>query len=185
MEISYRIQEGATGIGKALYLAKDIVHPDNDIVCILGDNIFDNSELKTDYVWGAGKSAQVFIKEVPNPQDYGVADIKNGAIVRIVEKPTEFVSSYGVIGLYIYRGSAVFDVIESVKPSNRGELEISDVNQFFVENNMMQYEIVKGYWGDSGSSIQKYTECNIYGTKLAHVSSEEIESFRSKVFDDK
>jgi glucose-1-phosphate thymidylyltransferase len=184
MDISYKVQEGAGGISEALYLAKDFVKRDQEIVCILGDNIFDNESLDADFTLEPENLACVFVKEVSNPQDYGVAVVEDGRITKIVEKPKEFVSNLGVVGLYVFTDD-VFEVIESTKPSERGELEISSVNDFFASSGVLQHQVVKGYWGDAGGSIQRYAECSMHGAKQANVSAEEIDSFRSIVFDDK
>jgi glucose-1-phosphate thymidylyltransferase len=184
MDISYKVQEGAGGISEALYLAKSFVDPGDEIVCILGDNIFDNDSLDADFELQPDNLACVFVKEVSNPQDYGVAVVEDGRVSRIIEKPKEFVSDLGVVGLYVYTDQ-VFEIIEKIKPSDRGELEISSVNDFYASSGVLQHQIVSGYWGDAGGSIQRYAECNMHGAKEANVSAEEIDSFRSIVFDDK
>ena len=184
MDISYKVQEGAGGISEALNLARDFVNPTDEIVCILGDNIFDNTQFSPDMKLSKGKEACVFVKEVPNPEDYGVAVIEGGAVTQIVEKPKEYVSNLGVVGLYIYT-AGVFDVINTIVPSDRGELEISSVNDHYASRGTLQYQLVNGYWGDAGGSIQRYAECSMHGAKEANVSAEEIDNFRSVVFDDK
>jgi len=183
MEFLYRVQDGAFGIANALNLAGDFVKPEDEIYCILGDNVFDNDKLDTKVKLGSD-DACVYLKDVSNPQDYGVAKIKKGKIVKIVEKPKKFVGSLAVVGLYVYKAN-VFDVIGKIKPSNRGELEISAVNDFFATNGTLQHKVVGGYWNDAGSSIQKYSECFLYGAKKANVSAEEIDEFKSIVFDEK
>lgn len=196
MDISYKVQEGAGGISEALYLAKDFVNEgegEEEIVVILGDNIFDNNDLDTDigeYFYsdkhGYPKhEACVYLKQVLNPEDYGIAVIGNdGKIEKIVEKPKEFIGDMAVLGLYVYRTS-VFGIIEGVKPSERGELEISAVNDYWAKDGRLAYKVVTGYWGDAGGSIQRYAECSMHGAKEAKVSAEEIDNFRSVVFDDK
>jgi len=184
MEFTYRIQDGANGIADALYLAKDFVKPDDKIFCILGDNIFDNNQLDPDFELAQDNLACVFVKEISNPKDYGVAVIKNNRIIKIIEKPNNFVSNLGVLGLYVYTNQ-VFEIIEKIKPSKRGELEISDINHFYANSGVLQHQVVKGYWADCGGSIQRYTEASMYGAKEAKVSAEEIDSFRAIVFDDK
>lgn len=183
MELSYRVQEGAGGIADALYLAKDFVSPSDEIICILGDNVFDNTSLDTDIKLGDQKAC-VYVKEVPNPQDYGVARISNGRVAEIIEKPKTFVSNSAVLGLYVYTHD-VFDVIQRIKPSKRGELEISSVNDYYAAEGELQFKTVKGYWADCGSSIQRYCEASLYGAKQAKVSAQEIDIFKSIVFDDK
>lgn len=196
MDISYKVQEGAGGISEALYLAKDFTKPSDEIVVVLGDNIFDNSELDTDVNLQYDNEyeeykfkACVYLKKVSNPEDYGVAIMedynKNTKIVtEIIEKPKEFVSDMAVVGLYVYTYD-VFKIIESVEPSERGELEISSVNNCYAKKGQLLFKEVTGYWGDAGGSIQRYAECNMHGAKEANVSAEEIDSFRSVVFDDK
>ena len=186
MDISYKVQEGAGGISEALYLAKDFVNNDDEIVCILGDNIFDNDEFVDDFSWDSDEaSACVYVKKVSNSEDYGVAVVEDGVVKSIVEKPKEFVSDLGVVGLYVYRSRRVFDIIDKIKPSDRGELEISSVNDYYADGGELQCREVKGYWGDAGGSIRRYAECSMHGVKKAKVSAEEIDNFRSIVFDDK
>jgi glucose-1-phosphate thymidylyltransferase len=183
MEITYRIQEGAGGISEALYLAKDFARPGDDIVCILGDNVFDNSALDTEVELSSGEAC-VFLKEVDNPQSYGVATIENDQVVEIIEKPNSPKSNLAVVGLYAYTYD-VFDIISSIEPSGRGELEISSVNDFYAKANKLSYKVVSGYWGDAGGSISRYAECSMQGAKEANVSANEIDNFRAVVFDDK
>jgi glucose-1-phosphate thymidylyltransferase len=194
MDISYKVQEGAGGISEALYLAKDFMNEEeDDLVCILGDNIFDNDSLDVDvdhlschYRTYGDAGARVYLKKVSNPSDYGVAVLETGTnkVTKIVEKPKEFISDMAVLGLYVYTRN-VFNVIEDIKPSDRGELEISSVNDWYASRGELESRIVNGYWGDSGGSIQRYAECSMHGAKLANVSSQEIDNFRSVVFDDK
>lgn len=194
MDISYKVQEGAGGISEALYLAKDFVNKDTEeVVVILGDNIFEHDGLDTSKIYeaaprmgGVGKyDARVYLKQVSNPEDYGIAVMDDyGNITKIVEKPKEFVGDLAVVGLYIY-DPCVFGEIESVKPSDRGELEISSVNDMFASRGGLDYKVVPGYWGDAGGSIGRYAECSMHGAKKAKVSAEEIDKFRSIVFDDK
>jgi glucose-1-phosphate thymidylyltransferase len=191
MDISYKIQEGAGGISEALYLAKDFAKPGDEIVCILGDNIFDNAELETDIDLQYDENGEpkykscVFLKQVSDPEHYGVAVVEDdGSVSKIVEKPKEFISNMAVVGLYVYTYD-VFNIIESVEPSERGELEISSVNDHYASTGELDSRMVNGYWGDAGGSIQRYAECSMHGAKVANVSAEEIDNFRAIVFDDK
>lgn len=184
LDISYKVQEGAAGIADAMYLSKDFARPGDEIVCILGDNIFDNKDFNNTISLCENMKACVWLKKVDNPKAYGVASIKDNKVVEIIEKPDSPASNLAVVGLYMYTYD-VFNVIESIKPSDRGELEISDVNDFYAKNGLLAYDILSGYWGDSGGSIQRYAECSMHGAKAANVSSEEIDNFRSIVFDDK
>lgn len=184
IEISYKIQDGANGISDALYLAKDFAKPDDEIVCILGDNIFDLDELDTDVSLDDGAKACVWLKEVDNPKDYGVAEVKDGRVISIVEKPKHPKSNTAVLGLYMYDYS-VFDVIGAIEPSERGELEISAVNDHYAKSEELIYRTNNSYWLDCGSSIQKYCEASLHGARKANVSEEEVKEFVSTVFDDK
>lgn len=183
MEFMYKVQNGANGIADALYSAKDVVRPNDEIICILGDNIFDNDEIDTKFDLKNNKAC-VWVKDVPNPQDYGVAKIEKDKIIEIVEKPKVHISNKAVLGLYAYT-SDVFDIIENTKPSKRGELEISSINHHYAENNQLQFKTINGYWADAGSSIQRYCEASLHGAKQSKVSAQEMKDFISTVFDDK
>jgi glucose-1-phosphate thymidylyltransferase len=200
MDFTYKIQEGAGGISEALYLAKDFAGLNDEIVCVLGDNIFDLDELDADvdleYFYEEDSEEEetcwkacVYLKKVSNPSDYGVAAQEEWSsdkkiVTKIVEKPKEFISDMAVVGLYVYTYD-VFNVIKSIKPSERGELEISTVNDYYASQGKLFSKEVTGYWGDAGGSIQRYAECSMHGAKEAKVSAEEIDSFRAVVFDDK
>jgi len=193
LDISYKVQEGAGGISEALYLARNFVDEDTEeIVVILGDNVFDNSALDTsvdltvlDENCRTKNEACVFLKPVNNPEDYGIAILnEDGQVTKIVEKPKDHVGNMAVLGLYIYKTS-VFGVIEGVDPSERGELEISSVNDHYASMGKLDSRVVNGYWGDAGGSIQRYAECSMHGAKEANVSAEEIDNFKTVVFDDK
>jgi len=183
MDISYKVQEGAGGISDALYLARDFAESGDEIVCILGDNIFDNDAIETDIDLSVSKAC-VFLKEIDNPKAYGVATVVDGKVAEIVEKPTEPKSNLAVVGLYAYTYD-VFSVIDSIKPSGRGELEISAVNDHYAKAGELSYKMVEGYWADCGGSIQRYAEASMHGAKQAKVSADELREFVSVVFDEK
>jgi len=184
MDVSYKVQEGSGGISEALYLAKDFVKAGEEIITILGDNIFDFEVMDTKIDMKENKAC-IFTKKMPNPQDYGVAILDAvGKVKEVIEKPKKYISDLAVLGLYIYTAD-VFNVIDKIKPSDRGELEISAVNDTYAKEGTLISKSVSGYWADCGSSIQRYCEASLYGAKKANVSSEEIDSFRSIVFDDK
>ena len=105
-------------------------------------------------------------------------------ILEIIEKPHNPQSNLAVVGLYAYTYE-VFDVIDTIKPSGRGELEISSVNDFYAKSSNLSYKTVNGYWGDAGGSISRYAECSMQGAKEADISADEIDGFRAVVFDDK
>lgn len=183
MSFSYKIQEGSGGISDALYLAKDFTKPGDEIVCILGDNIFDGN-LDTNVSLDGETKACVWLKEVDNPKDYGVAEVKAGRVINIVEKPQNPKTNTAVLGLYMYDYD-VFDVISNTTPSDRGELEISAVNDYYAKSGELTFKDHNNYWIDCGSSIQKYCEASLHGAKQAKVSKEEASDFISVVFDDK
>jgi glucose-1-phosphate thymidylyltransferase len=147
VHFTYEIQEHAGGIAQALYLAKDFVDGDS-VTVILGDNIFQDN-IKED-VKSFKTGAKIFLKEVPDAYRFGVAELKGEKVVDIEEKPREPKSNFAVTGLYIY-DSGVFDVIKTLKPSRRGELEITDVNNYYVNKEVMEYRIFKGFWSDAGT----------------------------------
>ena len=118
---------------------------------ILGDNIFERNVATSaaDFV-RRGRGAKVHLRKVDNPQRFGVPVIDGDRILKIEEKPKFPKSDYAVSGLYMYDPS-VFDIIKTLKPSGRGELEITDVNNAYIERNAMTYEIIKGWWSDAGT----------------------------------
>jgi glucose-1-phosphate thymidylyltransferase len=157
-EIHFAYQEGAGGIAHALSLAEDFADGQK-IVVILGDNIiednikkyvedFEKQEFKVNNKVVGG--AKIFLKEVPDPERFGVPEFKDGKIVKIEEKPKFPKSKYAVVGLYMY-DHQVFDVIRTLKPSARGELEITDVNNFYLNQGTLTYEILSGFWTDAGT----------------------------------
>lgn len=149
VKFTYEIQEEAGGIAQALYLAKDFADNDN-VTVILGDNIFQDKVNDTVRRFNSG--AQIFLKNVPDAQRFGVAEIEeeNKKVIGIEEKPKNPKSSYAVTGLYIYDKN-VFSIIETLKPSGRGELEITDVNNYYIRTGDMKYSILNGYWSDAGT----------------------------------
>ncbi len=163
VKFTYEIQEEAGGIAQALSLAENFADED-DVAVILGDNIFqDNIEKDISNFTGGAK---IFLKEVSDAHRFGVAEIKGDRVIGIEEKPKEPKSSFAVTGLYIYSNN-VFNVVKTLKPSARGELEITDVNNSFVNNGTMEYRILDGFWSDAGTFesllragvlIQKYSK---------------------------
>ncbi|MCX7915020.1 MAG: sugar phosphate nucleotidyltransferase [Verrucomicrobiae bacterium] len=158
--LHYAYQEGERGIADALRLAEPFAEGDR-IVVMLGDNIVEKSIRKgVDAFRKQKRGARIFLKEVPDPRDYGVAEIRGNRIVGIEEKPRKPKSNYAVIGIYLY-DHTVFDIIRTLKPSARGELEITDVNNVYIRRGQMQYEILDGWWADAGASHQKLLETNL------------------------
>jgi len=155
--LHYAYQKGEGGIAEALGLARDFVEGDKVIV-VLGDNILERSiKPAVDAFKKQKDGARVFLKQVPNPRSYGIAEVAGRCITRITEKPKKPKSDLAVIGLYMYP-SDVFDVIPALKPSARGELEITDVNNHYVRAGTMQYDVVEGWWADAGESIDSWLE---------------------------
>ncbi|WP_308633963.1 sugar phosphate nucleotidyltransferase [Paenibacillus silvisoli] len=151
VRVTYKIQEEAGGIAQALGLADSFVRPGEKLLVLLGDNLFEDS-LKTfvkDFEAGE-RGAEVFLKEVADPRRYGVPELQNGLISRIHEKPELPSSAYAVTGMYLYE-SDVFDIIRSVKPSARGELEITDVNNVYASQGRLGYRLLSGWWTDAGT----------------------------------
>ncbi len=147
VHLTYEIQEEAGGIAQALGLARGFAD-DDCVAVILGDNIF------LDDVSNAVKSfksgAHLFLKSVPDANRFGVAEVKGNRIISIEEKPAAPKSNYAVTGLYLYDND-VFDIISTLKPSGRGELEITDVNNEYARRDEISYSIINGYWSDAGT----------------------------------
>jgi glucose-1-phosphate thymidylyltransferase len=149
-KFTYRVQDEAGGIAQALDLAEHFVHGDQCTV-ILGDNIFlDN--LKEDVLAFQKQEvgARILLKEVQDPHRFGVAELKGNQVVSIEEKPKKPKSNYAVTGVYFYDAS-VFNTIKTLKPSGRGELEITDVNNHYIQKGQLSYGFLKGWWSDAGT----------------------------------
>jgi glucose-1-phosphate thymidylyltransferase len=148
--LTYRVQDEAGGIAQALGLAEGFSRDARSLV-ILGDNIFQDNLVE--FAQEAAKhpdSAFVALKKVHDPQRYGVAEMKDGKILSIEEKPKNPKSDFAVAGIYIYP-SDVFEVIKTLRPSHRGELEITDVNNYFLKTGRLRYQTLDGYWTDAGT----------------------------------
>jgi glucose-1-phosphate thymidylyltransferase len=149
---TFIVQDSAGGIADALSLAENFIGNDRMVV-ILGDNILTVSiEKHVNKFKDQSFGARVLLKEVNDPERYGVAtlDKENDIILCIEEKPEKPNSCYAVMGVYMY-GPEVFDIIRSISPSNRGELEITSVNNVFIEKCLLQYDIYPGKWTDAGT----------------------------------
>ena len=152
VHFTYEIQEEAGGIAQVLALGEDFASGDG-VTLILGDNIFEDQatvgKAAQDFT-KQDKGARIFLKEVSDPQRFGVAEIDGEKIVGIVEKPTEPKSNMAVTGLYMYDAS-VFNIARTLKPSGRGELEITDVNNAYIEQGIMRFQVLEGEWTDAGT----------------------------------
>lgn len=148
--LNYTYQEGEGGIAAALALAEHFA--DGGKICVvLGDNIIERNIIRpVERFLKQEKGAKILLKRVPDPQRFGVAEVRGGKVVRIAEKPKRPRSPYAVTGIYLY-DSQVFDITRTLKPSARGELEITDVNNRYLEMGQLTYEILKGWWTDAGT----------------------------------
>lgn len=148
--LNYTYQEGEGGIAEALGLVEHFAA--NDPVCVvLGDNIIEghiSSAVRSYRHQGGG--AKIILKRVPDPQRFGVPELDGRRVVRIDEKPTQPGSDYAVIGIYMY-DSGVYEIIRTLKPSGRGELEITDVNNAYINRDEMSWEELDGWWTDAGT----------------------------------
>lgn len=147
---TYRVQDEAGGIAQALGLAEHFVHGDSCAV-ILGDNIFQDS-LKP-HVEAFAKQdggARILLKEVSDPHRFGVAELDGDKVIGIEEKPKEPKGTMAVTGIYLY-DSNVFKIIKTLKPSARGELEITDVNNHYIQKSKLSYGVLNGWWSDAGT----------------------------------
>ena len=159
-DFTYRIQEDAKGIAHALVLAEGFAAGDS-IVVMLGDNIFESSikHLVSDFQMQE-TGARVLLKEVDDPERFGVAYINGNRIESIDEKPTQPKSNYAVVGVYCY-DSTVFDIIKTIEPSSRGEYEITTVNNVYIEQGKLEYSYLMGEWVDAGTFDALVTANNI------------------------
>lgn len=150
VKFTFKVQDEAGGIAQALGLAEQFVGGDLCVV-LLGDNIFEDSIVPFVEEFRAhGKGAKILIREVSDPQRYGVAEIGDGKILSVEEKPKAPKSNYCVTGIYFYDAD-VFDMIKVLKPSGRGELEITDVNNNYIFQEKMTYNILSSWWTDAGT----------------------------------
>jgi glucose-1-phosphate thymidylyltransferase len=158
--LNYTYQEGAGGIAQALGLAEHFA--DGDSIClVLGDNIVEYSLREAVRRFRhQGQGAKILLSQVENPKAYGVAEMEGERVVRIVEKPANPKSNWAVIGIYFYDGK-VFDIVKTLKPSARNELEITDVNNAYIDRGEMTADKLDGWWADAGENIDFYLKaCN-------------------------
>jgi glucose-1-phosphate thymidylyltransferase len=148
--LNYTYQEGEGGIAEALALAEHFSDHEKMVV-ILGDNVVEGNIAQAVNDFGEQKEgAKILLKEVPDPQRFGVPEIVDGKIAAIEEKPKVPKSRYAVIGIYMYDGR-VFDIIRTLKPSGRGELEVTDVSNAYIREGKMTYDVLEGWWSDAGT----------------------------------
>ncbi len=148
--LNYTYQQGEGGIAAALSLAEHFA--DGGKICVvLGDNIIErNIQRAADRFRRQPSGGKLLLKKVPDPERFGVPQLRGEKVVKIIEKPKKPPSRFAVTGIYFYDGT-VFDRVRKVKPSKRGELEITDVNNLFIASGEMTYEILRGWWTDAGT----------------------------------
>lgn len=169
--LEFAYQEGEGGIADALRLAEDFADGDS-IAVILGDNTTDADISQAVKTFKSG--ARIFLKEVPDPERFGVPVFnKNKKIIAIEEKPKKPKSNFAVTGLYIY-DNKVFDYIKQVKPSGRGELEITDVNNCYIKAGSMDWAILDGFWSDAGTFDSLFISSCFWAEKKAKLISKNI-----------
>jgi glucose-1-phosphate thymidylyltransferase len=148
--LNYTYQEGEGGIADALSLVEHFAD-DQPVCVVLGDNIIErNISSAADQYRAQGGGAKIMLKKVHDPQRFGVPELDGDKVLQIEEKPKEPKSDYAVIGIYFY-DHTVFDVIKTLKPSQRGELEITDVNNHYIRRGEMTWNELDGWWTDAGT----------------------------------
>jgi glucose-1-phosphate thymidylyltransferase len=149
-DLAYTYQQGEGGIADALKLAENFI--EGDKVCVvLGDNIIEGNIKKavTDFK-KQDQGAKILLKEVEDPERFGVATVVDGRVTKIVEKPKHPETNLAVIGIYMFDGQ-VWDIIRTLRPSDRGEFEITDVNNAYIQRGQMTADVLKGWWTDAGT----------------------------------
>lgn len=159
VSFTYKVQDEAGGIAQALGLAEQFIH-DDQMVVILGDNVFTDDI--SPYVNNFKKQqigAKILIQEVQDPKRFGVPELQGNRIISIEEKPQNPKSNYAVTGIYMF-DHKVFEIVKTLKPSVRGELEITDVNNAYIERGELTYDTLGGWWTDAGthSSLARANE---------------------------
>lgn len=165
--LNYTYQEGEGGIAAALILAEHFA--DGGPICVvLGDNIIERNIVETARSFRrAPHGVRILLKEVPDPERFGVPELRGGRVVRIDEKPKRPRSPYAVTGIYFY-DAQVFDVIRTLRPSARGELEITDVNNWYLRRGQLSYSILEGWWTDAGTFESLYRASQLVATTGAN-----------------
>ncbi|HUB27607.1 MAG TPA: sugar phosphate nucleotidyltransferase [Tepidisphaeraceae bacterium] len=166
--LNYTYQDGAGGIAQALGLAEHFAGGDS-ICLILGDNILEYSIRDFCRKFRhQGLGAKILLSQVANPKAYGIAEMEGDRVAQIIEKPTDPKSNWAVIGIYFY-DSHVFEIVRTLKPSARNELEITDVNNAYIQRGEMTADKVHGFWADAGENIDFYLQaCNTVASNGAN-----------------
>ena len=148
--LNYTYQEGEGGIAEALSLVEHFASK-NSVCVVLGDNIIEGNIARAVQAYkNQGRGAKIILKKVSDPERFGVPELRGQSVLRIEEKPASPKSEYAVIGIYMY-DAEVFDIIRTLKPSGRGELEITDVNNAYIKREQMTWEELEGWWTDAGT----------------------------------
>lgn len=164
VKFTYEIQDKPEGLAQAFLIAENFIDQE-DVAMILGDNIFSDDFSQDIASFKSG--AKIFAKEVPDPERFGVVKFdENNKALQIIEKPQEYLSNWAVVGLYVYDHSVV-EVAKNLKPSPRGELEITDLNNHYLEINKLEVAKVKGDWLDAGTFDSLLKAQNLAKEKLA------------------
>ena len=168
--LDYTCQRGEGGIAEALSLAEHFA-ANEPIVVILGDNLMERSiRPYVERFAARGHGASILLKQVEDPWRFGVAELRDDQIVGIEEKPKHPKSSYVVTGIYMY-DAQVFDIIKTLKPSARGELEITDVNNAYIQRRQMTYDILDGWWTDAGLPETLYRAATLVRERTLHAGA--------------
>jgi glucose-1-phosphate thymidylyltransferase len=158
--LNYAYQEGEGGIAAALAMAEHWAQGDS-ICVILGDNLIEkNIKKATEDFLAQEKGAKILLKEVPDPERFGVAYLDGNRVTEIIEKPSDPKTNLAVIGIYMFDGR-VWDIIKTLKPSDRGELEITDVNNWYIHDGTMTSEVLEGWWTDAGTFESLISAANL------------------------
>jgi len=172
-QLAFAYQEGEGGIADALRLAEPWAKGDK-ICVVLGDNIIEGDVRDAANSFNQqDKGAMVMLKEVPDPERFGVPVFEDGRIVRIEEKPKRPLSSYAVIGIYFYDGT-VFDRIRGLKPSGRGEYEITDINNSYIAEGTLRHTLLEGWWTDAGTFESLWHASNMVREKVLRSAQEPV-----------
>jgi len=174
--LNYAYQEGEGGIADALSLVEHFA-ADGPVCVVLGDNIIErNIRAAVEAYRQQGSGAKIILKKVPDPQRFGVPRLDGKRVIRIDEKPAEPQSDYAVIGVYMY-DETVYDIIRSLKPSGRDELEITDVNNAYIDRDAMTWDELDGWWTDAGTFESLLRASNLVaetGANKMHFEREEV-----------
>jgi glucose-1-phosphate thymidylyltransferase len=179
--LNYAYQEGEGGIAAALSLVEHFAD-DNRICVVLGDNIIQgNIRAAVNSYLQQERGAKILLKKVPDPQRFGVPELNGNRVLKIEEKPAVPKSEYAVIGIYLY-DPRVFEIIRTLKPSGRGELEITDVNNAYIERDEMSWDELEGWWTDAGTfesllrASNLVAETGANNQEVAHAAEASLQS---------